>query len=51
VRFGFGIQWKLLEHFALHPEASIVEEYAGPAELNAVVVGLGILWKDLAWRD
>lgn len=51
LRMGFGIQWKILDHFALHPEASLMEEYAGPAELNSVVLGIGIIWKHVAWPD
>lgn len=48
VRLGFGVQWRILDHFALHPEASLIEEYAGPAELNSAVIGLGIVWKNVA---
>jgi len=47
-RVGFGIQWRVGERLAIHPEITMTDEYAGRAELNAGTLGLGFVWKDLA---
>lgn len=48
LRGAIGIEWAPLPSFALHPEFSLMDEYAGPSELNWATAGIGIVWKNVA---
>lgn len=40
---GFGVRWQITPRFALHPEASYLDDIAGPSSLGVAMVGVGIV--------